>query len=319
MTTPGLPLDAEIAAIVRAQAARGAPRAFAGGIAAARDRFRTSVTALPGRDVPTLAEVRDLTGAPGPARLYVPREPRSDAVVVWFHGGGYALGNVELFDESARRLCAGIAARVVAMGYRQAPEHPFPASFDDALAAALWAVDNAAGLGARSDRVIVAGESSGGNLAASTAIMLRDRGVRILGQLLIVPGVNLARDLPMDAVYPMLTATDLADIRDNLMPPDVPLAAFPPSPLHARDLSGVAPAVIALAGHDPLRDEGEAYAARLVAAGVPVTQLCFEDMHHQFIGFAGASRGAARALHKTCEAVRNLIDSNSQKALEAKR
>jgi len=307
------PLDPQIAAIVRAQAERGAPRAFAGGIEAARTRFRTAVEAAPADPgLPPLAEVRDLPGAPVRARLYVAEHPVSDALVVWFHGGGYALGNLDLFDETARRLCAGTGARVVAVGYRQAPEHRFPAPFDDALAATRWVMANAATLGGRAGRVIVGGESSGGNLAASTAIRLRDQGVKLLGQFLVVPGVNLARTLPDDAVFPMLSAADLADIRDNLMPPGMPLDTFPPSPLHAADLTGLAPAIIVTAGHDPLAAEAQAYAARLDAARVAVTRLHFADMHHQFFGFAAASAGAARAVTATCAALRTFIATQTQ-------
>lgn len=306
--TPDMSLDPQIAAITRAQAARGLPRAFEGGIDAARARFRAAILAAPADPtVVAMTDAQDLPASPVRARLYIPAQSKSDALIVWFHGGGYALGSVDLFDETARRLCAGVGARVVAIGYRQAPEHRFPTPFDDALEATTWVIANAAALGGRADRVIVAGESSGGNLAASTAIRLRDSGVGLLAQLLIVPGVNMARTLPINGVYPMLTAADLADIRDNLMPPGVPLDAFPPSPLHAANLSGLAPAVIALAGCDPLEPEGEAYAARLAEAGVAVKRLHFAQMHHQFFGFAAASSGAARAVAATCTALQTLI------------
>ncbi|MCB1389368.1 MAG: alpha/beta hydrolase [Rhodobacteraceae bacterium] len=303
------PLDPQIAAIVATQAARGAPRAFAGGIEAARARFRNAMLAAPiDPAVQAMAAPRALPGAPVPARLYVPGRVLSDILVVWFHGGGYALGDLDLFDETARRLAGGLGLRVVAVGYRQAPEFRFPVPFDDALAACLWVKQQAATLGGHPDRVVVAGESSGGNLAASAAILLRDRGATLMAQLLIVPGVNLARDLPMDAIYPMLTAADLADIRDNLVPAGVALDAFPPSPLFRRDLTGVAPAVIATAGHDPLCAEGAAYADRLAGAGVRVTRQHFADLQHQFFGFAGVSTGAARAFDAVCKALRDLLD-----------
>lgn len=301
-------LDPQIAAIVEAQAERGMPRAFEGGIGVARARFRAAISALPqDPSVSAMAATRDLGDSPVPARLYMPARSVSDVLIVWFHGGGYALGDLDLFDETARRLCAGTGARVVAIGYRQAPEYPFPYPFDDALNATQWVIDHARALGGCPDRVVVAGESSGANLAASTALHLRNQGVALLAQLLVVPGVDLARVLPPEAVYPMLTARDLADIRDNLVPAGVRLDAFPPSPLYAADLSELAPAILVTAGHDPLQREGAAYGERMEAAGVAVMRLHFPTMHHQFLGFAGASEGAARAVATICDTLKAFV------------
>lgn len=301
------PLDPQIAAILRDMQAKDAPRAFEGGVFAARDRFQAAMLEAPADPtLPDIDRTEEIAEGPVPLRLYVPKDPVPYTLVVWCHGGGYSLGNIDLFGPTAQRLSALSGLRVVAVGYRQAPEHPFPVPFDDALAATDWVLNNADRLGGRSDSVIVGGESSGGNLAASTAIRLRDRRVRLLGQLLVVPGVDLARELPIDATYPMLTARDLADIRDNLVPPGVPLATFPPSPLHAADLSGLAPAIIALAGHDALEAEGSAYADRLKASDVPVACLRFGAMHHQFLSYAGTSAGAARDFATICRTVKSL-------------
>lgn len=301
------PLDPQLAAIVEARRARGEPRAFEGGIAAARARMKASAAAARARN-PLPATTRDIMAGSVPVRTYTPPHGGNGAIVVWFHGGGYALGDLDLFDDAARLLCNRLDAVVVAVGYRKAPEHPFPAPFEDALNATLWVIEHARELGGSPDRVAVAGESAGGNLAATTAILLRDQGIRLAGQLLIVPGVNLARDLPEDDVYPMLHAADLVNIRDMLMGKGADVARFPPSPLHAGNLENLAPAVIAIAGHDPLRFEGQAYARRLEDAGSPVEMLCFEDMHHLFFGFTGVSEAARHAVDTLLAAFRKLLE-----------
>jgi acetyl esterase len=215
------------------------------------------------------------------------------------------LGSVELMDDIARKLCRDMNAVVVSVDYRLAPEHPFPAAHDDALTATLWAIRNVAALGGDAARVAVAGESAGGNLAASTALTLRDRGERLAAQLLVVPGVDLARDTSLIEAkrsdFPMLSPSDLRDISRLYMGLNPAQAGtFPPSPLHAADFTGLPPAVIAVAGHDPLCEEGLAYAERLGAAGVPVQVHRFEDMFHPFFGFFGASAAARRANNEIC-------------------
>jgi acetyl esterase len=306
------PLDPDLAAIVRAMAERGAPRAFAGSISEARARFEKAVRAAASEEeMPKVGAIRDI--APDtdagriPMRVYTPENGETGAVVAWFHGGGYALGSLDLFDESARRLCCELDSTVVAVGYRRSPEHPYPAPFDDAVAATQWVARHAETLGGDPRLVAVAGESAGGNLAACAAIAMRDRKVPLAGQLLIVPGVNLAREIAPDAVFPMLQAADLADIRDNLMGPGADVAQCPPSPIFAADLGGVAPAVIAVAGHDPLRAEGMEYAERLREAGVDTELLRFDTMHHTFFGFARASKGANMAVRTLCAAFRRRL------------
>jgi acetyl esterase/lipase len=318
-------LDPQIAAIVNAQRSDGIPRAFEGGVEKARHRLKAAILAeREGVTMPEVADVRGEKAGAIPLRIYTPASAGSSATVVWFHGGGYALGDLDVFEESARRLCNELAATVVAAGYRHPPENPFPVPFDDAVAATLWAVAHAATLGGDPSRVAVAGESAGGNLAASAAIAMRDRGVPLVGQLLIVPGVNMARELPSDAVYPMLDVKDLADIRDLLMGPGANVAVFPPSPLYAVNLKGLASAVVAIAGHDPLRAEGAAYAERLSAAGVATELLSFDDMHHMFFGFARASEGANRAIKKLCAVFRKCLEADlsiqdAERSSEARR
>ncbi len=304
-------LDSELAAIVARMRASNAPPPFSGSPEQARERMRRAIMAARARiGLPQVGTVEDciagIEGRSVPVRVYRPVGASQPLpTIVFFHGGGFVLGSVELMDDIARKLCRDIEAVVVSADYRLAPEHPFPAAHDDALAATLWAMQNVADLGGDPLRIAVAGESAGGNLAASTALRLRDLGKRLVAQLLIVPGVDMARDTavieaqPCD--FPMLTPADLREITRLAMGEKLALAAgFPPSPLRAGDFSGLPPTVIAVAGHDPLHDEGIAYAGKLEAAGVPVKLLCYEDMFHPFFGFFEASASARRANDEIC-------------------
>ncbi|MFL9885818.1 alpha/beta hydrolase [Paraburkholderia agricolaris] len=308
-----LPLDPELAAVVSATRAANAPPPFSGTPEQARERMRRAIMASRERfQLPVVGALEDALaefgGAHVPVRIYRPQDARPGlATVVFFHGGGFVLGSVELMDDVARKLCRDMNAVVVSVDYRLAPEHPFPAAHDDALTATLWAIRNVAALGGDASRVAVAGESAGGNLAASTALTLRDRGERLAAQLLVVPGVDLARDtVRIEAKrndFPMLSPSDLRDISRLYMGLNMAQAGtFPPSPLHAEDFIGLPPAMIALAGHDPLCEEGLAYAERLRAAGVPVQVHRFEDMFHPFFAFFEASAAARRANDEICHA-----------------
>ncbi|MDB5871687.1 MAG: alpha/beta hydrolase fold family protein [Ramlibacter sp.] len=309
----GCPLDPELAAIVAAMRANHAPPPFSGTPEQARERMRRAVAASRARSLrPVVGSIEDSIAEHGgllvPVRIYRPIGAWATLpTVVFFHGGGFVLGSVELWDDVVRKLCRDVEAVVVSVEYRLAPEHPFPAAHDDALAAALWAVRNAARLGGDASRVAVAGESSGGNLAASAALMLRDRGVHLAAQLLVVPGVDVARDVARIEArrtdFPMLAPSDLRDISRLYMGAKAARSnAFPPSPLCARSFAGLPPAVVAVAGHDPLRDEGLAYAGLLRDAGVPVDVRHFADMFHPFLGFFQASASARRANDEVCRA-----------------
>jgi acetyl esterase len=307
------PLDPELAAIVSAMRAAHLPPPLSGTPEEARERMRRAIVSARERfSLPVVGAVEDalagFDGAHVPVRVYRPQDARPGlATVVFFHGGGFVLGSVELMDDIARKLCRDMNAVVVSVDYRLAPEHPFPAAHDDAVTATLWAIRNVSALGGDASRVAVAGESAGGNLAASTAITLRDRRERLAAQLLVVPGVELSRDTSLIEAkqrdFPMLSPPDLRDISRLYMGANAMQAGmFPPSPLHAADFTGLPPAVIAVAGHDPLREEGLAYAQRLGAAGVPVQVHRFEDMFHPFLAFFEASAAARRANDEICHA-----------------
>ncbi|OEZ27531.1 thioesterase [Variovorax boronicumulans] len=310
---PAMPqLDPQLAVVVAALQARGAPPPFSGTPDEARGRMRAAVLAARERSgLPDVQSVEDTVAAHAdvrvPVRVYRPHSHRpSLPTVVFFHGGGFVLGSVELMDDIARKLCRDIEAVVVSVDYRLAPEHPFPAAHDDALAATLWALANAVALGGDPACVAVAGESAGGNLAASSAIQVRDRGFALAGQLLIVPGVDFARDTVRlerndGCAYPMLTPHDLREVARLYLGTAADRATdFPPSPLHCSDLGDLPATVIAVAGCDPLYNEGQAYAARLQAAGIATQVLRYEDMFHPFFGFFEVSEAARRANDEIC-------------------
>lgn len=316
--TSSSPLDPQLAAIVSAMRAAKAPPPFSGTPDEARARMQRAVAA--GRAHTVLPEIGSIENALAhaeglvvPVRIYRPRDTAPTLpTVVFFHGGGFVLGSIELMDDIARKLCCDLRAVVVSVEYRLAPEHPFPAAHDDALAATLWVLDQVQTLGGDAQRIGIVGESAGANLAASTALTLRDRGRALTAQLLIVPGVDLARDVAQIAAsgrdYPMLSTNDLADIA-RLYIGTTPEQAMrmPASPLRATTLAGAPPTVLAVAGHDPLHDEGLAYAERLLADGVPVRVLDFPDMFHPFLGFFARSDAVRRAFDAVCDAFASLL------------
>jgi acetyl esterase/lipase len=255
-----------------------------------------------------VAEVRDITfpGAAGPlpARLYnpAPGRPGRQPLIVYWHGGGWVIADLDTYDASARALAAETGAMVLSLHYRQAPEHRFPAAHQDALAGYRWAVANARRLGADPARIAVAGESAGGNLAIATAIAAREAG--------------LPAPVHMALVYPVAgTDTNTPSYRANTASAPLSRAGMlwfvdkvtrsqadlqdPRLDLVGRaDLRGLPPATIVNAEVDPLLSEGEALARRLREAGVPVEQRTWQGVTHEFFGMAPvvADAGAAQRL-----------------------
>lgn len=300
----GLTLDADTQLLIRIAARDPDPPLRTLTPAQARAQLRRSVY-LVSAPPPPVAEVRDLTvrGAETPlaARLYVPDEPVGEprGLIVYYHGGGWVVGDIETHDGFCRALARASGAGVLSVAYRLAPEHPFPAAVDDALAAYRWAVANAAGLGADAGRVAVAGDSAGGHLAAVTARLAAADEPPPAFQLLIYPATDCFRTAPSRRTFAegfLLTKENMdwyeqnfigaADRRDPRV-----------SPLLAEDLGGLAPALVVTAGFDPLRDEGEAYARRLREAGVPTLLRRHAGFVHGFthlmIGGAGPREAVA--------------------------
>jgi acetyl esterase len=232
-------------------------------------------------------------------RIYTPRSGRADRplpIVVHYHGAGFVAGDLDTHDAIARYHCHHADAVVIAVDYRLAPEHPFPAAVDDAYAAVEWAVEHARELHGDASRLGVIGDSAGGNLAAVVCQMAKARkGPRIAFQALVYPVV----DFRPGAAYPsraefgggdfFLSTRDMDFFASRYLT-DVERQSSDPrvSPIAAGDLAGLPAALVVTAGCDPLRDEGKAYADRLQAAGVPVEYRCFESTIHPFMSFAAA-------------------------------
>ena len=253
-------------------------------------------------------------GATGvlPARLYVPTEAAEvSPLLVYFHGGGWIYGSVDAFDGLCRFLAERSGVRVLSVDYRLAPEHPFPAPYDDAVAATLWALDHAAELGADGDRIGVGGDSAGAALAAGVAIALARVGRSLKGQLLVYPRTDLAHETASRALFDegyFLTRRFLELANDSYVPDQASRRDPRASVLLEDDLpQGLAAAYVATAGFDPLRDEGEAYARKLAEAGVSVDQRRFADQIHGFLNAVGVGRSARACVEEIADALAGLL------------
>ncbi|MBG0816389.1 alpha/beta hydrolase [Planomonospora sp. ID82291] len=243
-----------------------------------------------------LPVVRDGSAGGVPVRVYRADDgDRPLPVIVYFHGGGWVFGSVARNDALARDLAVRTGAVVVSVDYRLAPEHPFPAAADDALAAVRDVFARPAAYGADPERIAVLGDSAGGNLAAVAAWRARDAGLRLAHQVLVYPIADVAMDTPSYRTYASgfgLGADEMAWFAAQYGgdPADPRLA-----PLRLADKAGLAPATVLTAECDPLCDEGEAYAAGLAEAGVPVEYRCYAGAIHGFFGLPGFFDQAAEA------------------------
>jgi len=231
------------------------------------------------------------------ARHYVPSEPGSrHPLLVFLHGGGWSIGDLDTHDEPCRILCRHGGMHVLSVDYRLAPEHPFPAGVEDAKAALEWAIDHAEELGADPARVAVGGDSAGGNLAAVATQMLaraRDRVPAL--QVLIYPATDFTQRRASIELFGeglFLTGADRSWCQNNYLGPDAHPSDPRASPLLAENLSGLPPAIVVTAAFDPLRDEGEAYAHTLEAAGTRVVLRRFPGLIHGFINMTPINRAA---------------------------
>jgi len=258
----------------------------------ARQMFReTRPASTP--PAPQIGAVRDvLTEGPQaiPLRVYRPpgvSDSRRLPVLVYFHGGGWVIGDLETHDVLCRQLTAEAGVSVIAVDYRLAPEHKFPAAADDAWAATRWIAAHAAELGVDADRLAVGGDSAGGNLAAVVALLAREAGgPRIALQILLYPVTDLVSESQSYADLAdgyMLTRDSMRWFRAQYLAKEQDAADWRVSPLRAPSLAGLPPALVVTAGYDPLRDEGEAYARRLREAGVSVDAVSFGGMIHGFV------------------------------------
>ncbi|SFS68633.1 alpha/beta hydrolase [Halostagnicola kamekurae] len=289
----------------------------------AREQFTTMLGGGdPAVELPAV-EDRSIDAPDGevPIRLYEPsQDPDPDRpLILYFHGGGWVIGSVDTHDGSCRKLADESGYPVASVDYRLAPEHPFPAGLRDCYAALEWAeaatcdrdtAEAGGGIAADSDRIALAGDSAGGNLAAATALLARDRdGPDIAAQLLIYPVTGDATETESyeeNGEGYFLTAEEMAWFEDHYLADDVQRGNVYATPRRAADLSGLPPATILTAGFDPLRDDGAAYADRLEAAGVPVTYHNYDDMIHGFFGMVQEPANFERAHEAYSDAIADL-------------
>jgi acetyl esterase/lipase len=296
--------DPQVLAMREQRAAAGTAPLYTLTVEQARAADLADIQASAGTPEP-VAEVVDQTipgpGGELPIRVYRPEAAGEHApVLVYFFGGGWVLGTLDTCDAVCRALANRTGCRTVSVGYRLAPEHPFPAAVHDCQAAVTWIAEHAAELGGDPKRLALAGDSAGGNLAAVTALLSRDRGgPAVACQVLVYPNTDQRADDASirentDPYFFNATSVDwywrhyLASAEDGLDP----LA----SPLRAADLSDLPPALVITAEHDPLRDQGEAYAHRMREAGVAVELTRYPGMVHGFFGMAGTLDAGRKAL-----------------------
>lgn len=260
---------------------------------AAREYSRAA-RALLAPEPPEMAEIRALV-APGPAgdiplRLYRPAGSAPGTALpalIYFHGGGWVIGDLESHDVVCRQIANAAQAAVVSVDYRLAPEHKFPAAVEDAIAAVEWIATSAAALGLDPARLAVGGDSAGGNLAIIVSLHARDRGgPALVLQVLIYPATEFAMSHPSHQRFGeglMLTRGTMEWFRAHYLRGPADIADWRASPLRAASFAALPPALVLIAGCDPLSDEGEDYVGRLRAAGVPVTLTRFEGMIHGFL------------------------------------
>ncbi len=280
-------------------------------IAEVRQAFRNLWTpAMTGEPVP-LGRIEDLSipgaDAPIPTRLYASGGPKRYPLMLYFHGGGYVKGGIEESDAFCRNLARVTRHMVLSIDYRLAPEHCFPAALDDAVAATIWAGTQGEELGGAPGPIVVCGESAGGNLAAVTCLSLRsDPRVTIRYQVLLQPVVDFTLSFPSIAMPPtecLVPREDLAWYYRTYCSDRCDLKDSRVSPIFAQDLSGLPPALIIAAEYDTLRDEAEAYANRLKAAGVATHYICAEAMVHGFLQMRGIVPNAQSAVEEIARAL----------------
>ena len=310
-----MPLEPATAALLEQLAAAGGPTMEELGPEGAREMYRAMQP--PADDIVVGAtEDRSIPGPDGeiPVRIYRPDGDGPFPVHVHYHGGGWVIGDLETHDADCRELCRLAQVVVVAVDYRLAPEHPYPAAVDDCYAATRWASEHAEDIGGRPGAVSVGGDSAGGNLAAVVSQMARARGGPDINfQLLIYPVTDAAMDTPShdeNAEGYMLTREGMQWFW-NLYCPDPGRRKEPfASPLRADDLSDLPPALVMTAEFDPLRDEGEAYARRLHEAGVATQCERYDGLIHGFFSQARMIPAARPAVEAAATALRNAHQGN---------
>jgi acetyl esterase len=290
-----LTLDPQLSALL--ERVNAAPPLSSGTPEEGREAFRT-LNLLAARFAGEVAvgSVENVSDGPVPMRVY---RPSGDSIgtLMFIHGGGFVIGDLDSYDYQCRVLCSRVGVTVVSIDYRLAPEHPFPAAVDDAAAAFDWVRENEPG------PYVVGGDSAGGNLAAGVA-----RGAD--AQLLLYPVTDMATERPSvaeNAEGKFLTRDDMEWFNAHYLGGDDDLRSDPRASPALGDLSGLPTALIYTAQYDPLRDDGDAYAEALSAAGVKVIHRSFEGLIHGFFALGPLSQAAAAAVDRVCDDLRELL------------
>jgi acetyl esterase len=294
-------LDPQVAALLETMETMGMPPTYALSVESARNRL-AELFQTEGESVDRVEDFA-IEGPvdPIPVRLYAPAG-EDHPLLVFYHGGGWVIGDIETYDAVCRALSNAADCAVLSVGYRLAPEHAFPAAVEDAYAALEWADEYGDRINCDPTRIAVGGDSAGGNLAAAAALMSRDRdGPEIAHQLLVYPAVASPsiHDFPSyeeNSEGYLLEGVSVEWFFDRYLPDPVDHRNAYAAPLLARDYSDLPPATVLTAGFDPLRDEGREYAERLDAAGVPVEHHEYEGMIHGFVNLLDQLDDAREAI-----------------------
>ena len=314
-------LDVQVATLLERVARSPLPAYHTVSAFVARRIYRDTRAALAPRP-PAIEEARLFVfGGEVAVRAYRPVRGETLPALVFFHGGGWTIGDLDTHDVVCRQLAAGARCAVFSVDYRLAPEHPFPAAVEDCFYATKFVHDNAAALKIDPGKIVVGGDSAGGNLAAVVALMARDKaGPALAGQLLIYPATDQRCAFPSherNGEGYLLTRDAIRFFRAGYLPDPAQYTDWRASPLLAASHAGLPPAFVLTAAYDPLVDEGRAYAERLAAAGVQVVYREYPGMVHGFVLFGGAVDAANAAVAECCAHLRSTFSAGHSERMSA--
>jgi acetyl esterase len=318
-----MPLDPQAQALLESMEAMGSPPLNTLSVADARKVMDTLVALGGEPEAVSKVEDREIPGPRGaiPIRIYTPGGDGPFPILVFFHGGGWVIGNIESHDGLCRSLTNAAGCVTVSVDYRLAPEHKFPAAPEDCYAATLWVAANAATINGDPQRIAVGGDSAGGNLAAVVPLMIRERGgPRLVYQLLIYPATDYFPDTPSmrdNADGYFLTRVDMVWFTNHYLTSEDDAKNPYVSPIKAKDLKELPPAMVITAEFDPLRDEGEMYAARLKEAGVPVVVKRYNGMIHGFFSMSAMLNQGKKAQEEAVAGLRAAFAATPEKSSSA--
>jgi acetyl esterase len=318
-----MPLDPQAKTLLDTLAGMGTPPLYTLSVADGR-KVMEGLAALGGEpEAVSKVEDREIPGPLGaiPIRIYTPTGNGPFPILVFFHGGGWVIGDINSHDALCRSLTNAVGCVTVSVDYRLAPEHKFPAAPEDCYAATRWVAANAASFNGDPQRIAVGGDSAGGNLAAVVPLMIRERGGPILVyQLMIYPATDYFPDnasMRENANDYFLTVDDMHWFMNHYLTSEDDAKNPYLSPIKAKDLKGLPPAKVITAEFDPLRDEGEMYAARLKEAGVPVVVKRYDGMIHGFFSMSAMLDQGKKALEDAAAGLRTAFAATPEKSSSA--